>query len=66
MKIQVTDNGTTWSFRALDDDALKIMQDELQTEDWQWLGERTLVVDHRPATYLCQHLADDWGVELVQ
>lgn len=64
MQVQVTDNGTTWSFRPLDADAKRIMTEELQTESWQWLGD-TLVVDHRPARYLCQHLADDWDVEIV-
>ncbi len=63
MQIQLTDNGSTWSFRPLDNDAKEMLQ-SIGAEPWQFLGD-TLVVDHRPAQQLVQQLADD-GVEFVQ
>lgn len=49
--ITVTNNGSTFSFHADTKTGLDALED-LETESWQWLGCRTLVVDHRLAEHL--------------
>lgn len=63
MKVQLTDNGTTWGFRPLDDEARDKLHN-IGAEPWQFLGS-TLCVDHRPAQQLVEVLSDE-GVEFVQ
>lgn len=61
--IDVTNNGTTWSFHANSKDGLDALE-ALGTESWQWMGCRTLVVDHRPAEFLIEHLESE-GITLL-
>lgn len=44
--MQVTDHGSIVSFQPANEQEYSWMQDNLQTESWQWLG-RNLNVDHR-------------------
>ena len=63
MRIAVTNNGTTVSFRALDEGALEFLH-SVGAEGWQFLGESTLVLDWRVAEQFAAQLQDD-GVEFV-
>jgi hypothetical protein len=60
--IQVTNCGTVWQFRPLDDAGREFI-DSLGTESWQFLGN-TLVVDHRMARDMVERFQDE--VEFVQ
>jgi hypothetical protein len=62
MQIEITDNGSTWSFRPLDDEAREFLH-SIGADNWQFLGD-TMVVDHRLAPRLVEQFADD-GVEFV-
>lgn len=52
MDVRVTDNGTTVSFRLETDEARDWVREHVETEGWQWMGNRTLVVDLRFAEAL--------------
>ena len=62
MRIAVTNNGTTVSFRALDEGALEFLY-SIGAEGWQFLGESTLVMDWRIARQFIDQIdANDEGV----
>jgi hypothetical protein len=51
MDIEVTNHGTIWQFRGLTDEGKAFLTDNIESEPWQWLGDR-LGVDHRMARQL--------------
>jgi len=51
--VRVTDNGTTFSFEPVSAEAQEWFEENVESEEWQWLG-RTLVVDHRLAGPLAE------------
>lgn len=53
--ILVANGGSVWSFRGLTEAGKAYLRDDLETEGWQWLGER-LVLDHRAAFDLVHHI----------
>jgi hypothetical protein len=59
LDVFVTDNGTTWSFEVLTDTAKEFIDENLHTEPWMWLGNKTLVVDHRMSTGVYNVLASE-------
>lgn len=66
MRIQITNNGTTVSFRALDEGARDFLH-SVGAEDWQFLGANTLVMDWRVARDFVERVeANGEGVEWVE
>jgi hypothetical protein len=54
----VQNEGTVVMFTPEGDYEYEWMMVNLETESWQWQG-RSLVVDHRPAQDLIEHLEDE-------
>lgn len=45
--VEVTDQGTIVVFTLLSKRARKWVQENVETEPWQWLGDISFSVDHR-------------------
>lgn len=54
----VNDQGSIVMFEPQNDKAKQWLKDQVDAEDWQWLGNN-LTVDHRFAGDLNEHLIDD-------
>lgn len=56
--IEVTDNGTVFTFRALDEATVEWIEENVLIEPWQ--GDASLFhADHRPARALIEALAEE-------
>ena len=53
----VSNEGTVWAFDFLTNATTGWLAENVETEDWQWLGGR-LVVDHRCGAMLVEALED--------
>jgi len=60
--IRIHDDGTVVGFTPLTDAARDWIDENVESESWQWLGE-TLFVDHRMARPLAHGMAAD-GLEI--
>jgi hypothetical protein len=45
--VRVTNDGTIWQFRLETPEEKAWVEENVQLEDWQWMGEGTFSVDHR-------------------
>ncbi len=57
--------GTVWAFIPQSPRAKQFIDENVQTESWQWLG-KNLVVDHRYAEGLIQLLEEEGGLLVFQ
>jgi len=57
----IRNEGTVVAITAHNDAALTLIHDNLATESWQWLGNYTVVVDHRFAEDVVNILVDAGG-----
>lgn len=62
MDVLVANEGTVVSFRPVSEAGKAFIEENVESESWQWLGD-ALVVDHRYAEPLIQGMLDD-GLEL--
>lgn len=51
--ISVVNEGTVWLFCAETDKGLEWLKTHLQTESWQWLGNKSVAVDYRNGPPIC-------------
>lgn len=57
--ISVLNEGTIFLFCAETDKGLDWLKAHLQTESWQWLGDKSVGVDHRLARAVCEGIQLD-------
>ena len=55
---RIANHGTVWVFTAISGEAKTFVNDRLELEAWQYLGEG-FAVDHRPARALAEGLANE-------
>jgi hypothetical protein len=56
--LEARDGGTVWAIRSLSRRARRWIEEHVQSETWQWLGD-TLVIDHRYAWPLIEGMSAD-------
>jgi len=61
--VRVENEGSIIVFEAQNEDALRVMDETLATEGWQWMGRYRLCVDHRMAAGVAQVLLNE-GLEV--
>jgi hypothetical protein len=61
--VTVTNCGSIVQFRLHSKAAQEWVEENVQTDDWQWFGRNCFNVDHRYAGHLAEGMADA-GLEL--
>ena len=57
--VEVTDQGTIVLFTLHSERAKEWVQENVETESWQWLGDVSFAVDHRMAMSLVAGFVDE-------
>lgn len=57
--VEVTDQGTIIIFTLLSEKARKWVQENVETEPWQWLGDVSFAVDSRMSMSLVAGFVDE-------
>ena len=63
--VVIKNEGTVWAFTAQTSRAKQFIDENVQTESWQWLG-KSLVVEHRYAQGLIDLLIEEGKLSLFK